>query len=94
MHGRISIFVDDGSWYLMVFADCQHLMEDHRCGAYETRPRICRSYTTDECEYDNNAPYDQLFETPEQIWEYAHAVLPPLPRRTADDPVSLPVIAS
>lgn len=94
MHGRVSIFVDDGSWYIMIFADCQHLGADNFCGAYETRPEICRTYTTDECEYDNDAPHDQLFETPEQVWEYAHAVLPAKPRRTLNDPVSLPVIAS
>ncbi|MEZ6132181.1 MAG: YkgJ family cysteine cluster protein [Planctomycetaceae bacterium] len=93
MHGRVSIFVDEGSWYIMVFADCRHLQPDNMCGTYDTRPGICRTYTTDDCEYDNDAAHEQLFETPEQIWEYAKAVLPPVPRRTADDPVSLPVIA-
>ncbi|MCP4787266.1 MAG: YkgJ family cysteine cluster protein [Fuerstiella sp.] len=92
MHGSVSVFVDDGSWYIMVHADCQHLQPDNMCGAYDTRPGICRSYTTDDCEYDSDAAYDQLFETPEQIREYAHAVLPPKPRRTANDPVNLPVI--
>jgi uncharacterized protein len=94
MHGRVSLFVDDGNWYIMIFADCQHLQEDNFCGAYETRPGICRIYTTDDCEYDNDAAHEQLFETPEQIWEYAHAVLPAKLRRTLNDPVSLPVIAS
>jgi uncharacterized protein len=87
MHGRVSLFVDDGNWYIMIFADCQHLQEDNFCGAYETRPGICRIYTTDDCEYDNDAAH-------EQIWEYAHAVLPAKLRRTLNDPVSLPVIAS
>ena len=94
MHGRVSLFVDDGNWYIMIFADCQHLQEDNSCGAYETRPGICRIYTTDDCEYDNDAAHEQLFETPEQIWEYAHAVLPAKLRRTLNAPVSLPVIAS
>ncbi|MFY9256559.1 MAG: YkgJ family cysteine cluster protein [Fuerstiella sp.] len=93
MHGSVSVFVEGETWYIMVFADCKHLQSDYRCGAYETRPDICRTYTTDECEYDNDAPYDQLFETPEQIWEYAHAVLPPRLRRTENDPVSLPVVS-
>ena len=92
MHGSVSVFVDGETWYIMVYADCKHLQSDHRCGTYETRPDICRSYTTDDCEYDNDAPYDKLFETPEQIWEYAHAVLPAKRRRTETDPVSLPVI--
>ncbi|MEZ6060541.1 MAG: YkgJ family cysteine cluster protein [Planctomycetaceae bacterium] len=93
MHGPVSIFVDDGSWYLMVHAACQHLQPDNFCGAYETRPRICRSYTTDDCEYESDAAHEQLFETPEQIWEYACAVMPPRPRRRPQDPVSLPVVS-
>jgi Fe-S-cluster containining protein len=93
MHGDVSIFVDSGSWYLMVHADCKHLLPNNFCGAYETRPEICRAYTTDECEFDNDAIHEQLFETPEQIWEYAHAVLPARPRRTESDPISLPVLS-
>ncbi len=76
MHGRTSVFVDGDVWYLMVHADCQHLQDDNRCGIYDNRPEICRRYSTDNCEYDNDGCYDKLFETPEQIWEYAEAVLP------------------
>lgn len=76
MHGRVSVFVEEGTWYLMVHADCQHLQPDNRCGTYLTRPKICREYTTDNCEFDDDACYDRLFETPEQLWEYAEAVLP------------------
>ncbi len=77
VHGKAAIFVDDGTWYIMVYADCNHLLPDNRCGIYETRPQICRDYTTDECEYDIDSGYDKLFETPEQIEEYAEAMLPP-----------------
>lgn len=91
MHGNVSIFVEDDSWYLMVFADCKHLLEDHRCGNYEDRPGICRKYTTDECEYDNDSCYEKLFETPEQLWEYAEAVLP-VRKRKSRKAVELPVL--
>lgn len=94
MHGSVSVFVEDNSWYLMVHADCKHLQADNSCGTYETRPEICRAYTTDDCEYDDDAAHDQLFETPEQMWEYAHAVLPAKKRRAPGDPVSLPVITA
>ncbi len=77
LHGRVSIFVDNNTWYVAVHSDCQHLLADHRCGIYQDRPEICREYTTAQCEYDNDFLYDRLFETPEQIWEYAEAVLPP-----------------
>lgn len=91
LHGRVAIFVEDETWYLMIYADCKHLQADHRCGIYEDRPQICRTYTTDDCEYDETEEcYDKFFESPEQIWEYAHAVLPV--RRRRNGPVSLPVL--
>jgi hypothetical protein len=99
LHGRVAVFVEDGTWYLMVYADCKHLRSDHLCGIYEDRPPICRSYSTDNCEYDDDAVYDKYFETPEQLWEYALAVLPPRrPHRFSTAPVpaatvALPVIA-
>lgn len=80
MHGRSAIFVDEGSWYLLVWGDCENLLEDNRCGIYLTRPEICRSYSTDICEYDNDSCYEKYFETQDQIWEYAEAVLPPKPQ--------------
>jgi Fe-S-cluster containining protein len=80
MHGRTAIFVDGGTWFLLVFGDCQNLLEDNRCGIYHTRPEICGAYSTDNCEYDNDGCYDKFFESPDQIWEYAEAVLPPKPQ--------------
>jgi Fe-S-cluster containining protein len=91
-HGHVSIFVEDETWYLMVFGDCEHLGEDYRCGIYQDRPAICRSYTTENSEYDNDACYDKLFETGEQIWEYAEAELPPRKRDPANQNQRLPVL--
>lgn len=76
-HGDISVFVEDGSWYLMVHRACNHLLPDRRCGIYETRPQICRDYTTDGCEYEDEYVYEMIFETDSQLWEYAEAVLGP-----------------
>jgi Fe-S-cluster containining protein len=92
-HGKVAIFVEEGTWYLMVFGDCEHLQADHRCGIYPERPAICRSYTTDNCEYDNDACYDKFFEAADQIWEYAEAVLPPRKRDPANQPLRLPVLS-
>jgi uncharacterized protein len=93
IHGRVSLFVDEGTWYLMVHADCRHLLPDNRCGNYDDRPQICRDYTTDNCEYDDDATYDQFFETPEQLWEYAEAYLPQKKRPRANREVELPVLS-
>jgi Fe-S-cluster containining protein len=51
-------------------------MPDNRCGIYETRPEICREYTTDNCEYHDDWVYEQYFETAEQVAEYIDAILP------------------
>lgn len=74
LHDRASVFVDDGTWYLLVHTTCKHLQPDYRCGIYETRPQICRDYSTDNCEYEDDSTYDQYFESPEQIYEFAEAL--------------------
>jgi len=96
MHGPVSIFVEDEAWYLMIHADCNHLQEDNMCGIYEDRPRICRQYSVDNCEYDDDSCYDKLFETPDQLWEYAEAVLPPRRKKKSKGSnlkVTLPVLS-
>lgn len=76
IHGETTIFCEDGSWYLMVHNKCDHLLDNHRCGIYHQRPQICREYTTDDCEYEDNWIYERYWEVAEQIAEYAEAVLP------------------
>ena len=77
LHEKASLFVEEGDWYLLVHTPCKHLQPNNLCGIYETRPQICRDYTTDKCEYDADWVYDQYWETPEQVVEYAEAVLGP-----------------
>jgi Fe-S-cluster containining protein len=86
LHAEATVFTEDGDWYLMVHTECKHLQEDNRCGIYETRPDICREYTTDDCEYDDEWVYEHYFETPEQVFEYAEAVLPPRGKRSLRSP--------
>lgn len=85
-HERATVFIEEGSWYLLVYTKCKHLRDDHLCGIYETRPQICRDYSTDNCEYEDDWVYDHYFETSEQIEEYAEAVLKPRPGRTIRSP--------
>ncbi|GEM_PF-258813 len=76
LHEKTAVFVERGSWYLLVYTPCQHLRADNRCGIYERRPMICRSYNTRRCEYEDDWVYEMLFETAEQVREYAEALLP------------------
>jgi len=94
LHGDATVFIEDGDWYLLVHTRCKHLRKDHRCGIYATRPQICRDYTIENCEYEDDYVYDHYFETSEQVEEYVEAVLPakdPAQRRTRRPPL-LPVI--
>jgi uncharacterized protein len=96
MHGRTSLFVEDESWYLIVFGDCENLLSDNRCGIYHDRPAVCSAYSTEVCEYDNDFVFEKYFETADQIWEYAEAILPPRPRSAngsaAKGELSLPIL--
>jgi Fe-S-cluster containining protein len=94
LHRGAAVFTEEGTWYLLVYSACRHLQDDQRCGIYETRPQICREYSTDKCEYDDDWVYEQYFETPEQVEEYMEVVLP---RRAGQSfrspqPASLPIL--
>ena len=71
LHQGVSVFVEDGEWYLYVATDCRHLQPDYRCGLYETRPRICRKYTTVNCDYHSGEyGWEQHFTCPEHLDEF------------------------
>lgn len=76
LHDRATVFTEDDTWYILVHTTCKHLLPDNRCGIYETRPLICREYSTDNCEYHDDWVYERYFETAEQVAEYMDAVLP------------------
>ena len=77
LHEAATVFVEDGVWYLLVHTVCKHLQDDQRCGIYDTRPQICRDYSTKNCEYEDEWTYEQYFETPEQITEYCEVLFAP-----------------
>ncbi len=77
LHGRASVFKEDDDWYLLVHTVCKHLQDNNMCGIYETRPEICREYTTDNCEYEDDWTYEFYLETAEQVFEYTEAVVQP-----------------
>ena len=76
MHENVHVFVEDEQWYLACASKCKHLQDDNRCGVYETRPRICRKYTTDNCEWHGGEyDYEHLFTSAEQLRRHAEEVL-------------------
>lgn len=95
LHQGATVFKDDDTWYLLVHAVCNHLQPDNRCGIYETRPPICRDYTTKDCEYDDDWLYEQYLETAQQAAEYAEAIVPKKKGESirSPKPPLLPVLA-
>lgn len=76
MHENIVVFVEEEQWYIGIFAKCKHLQPDNRCGVYLTRPRICRGYNTDNCDYHGgDYNYSDLFTSADQLREYAERKL-------------------
>lgn len=86
LHERASVFTEDETWYLLVHTRCRHLQDDYRCAIYDRRPHICREYSVDNCEYEDDWVYERYFETPEQVEEYADAVLPRRPGQSLRSP--------
>lgn len=71
LHEGISVFVEDGDWFINMVTNCRHLQPDFRCGIYETRPKICRDYSTDNCDYHSgDYGWDHHFTCPEHLDEY------------------------
>ena len=75
LHERATVFKEGEDWYILVHTTCRHLQPDNRCGIYETRPQICRDYTTKDCEYEDDWTYEFYLERAEQVSEYMEAVL-------------------
>lgn len=72
MHEGVSVFVEEGDWYVQFQARCKNLQEDNLCGVYETRPKICREYEAHECDYAGGAyTYDLVFTHASQVESYA-----------------------
>lgn len=49
-HEGVIVYVEDDAWYAEIPTPCSHLTDDHRCSIYDTRPSICREYSTKGCE--------------------------------------------
>jgi Fe-S-cluster containining protein len=59
-HRDVQLYKDEDGWYLLINNPCTHLLKDGRCGIYDDRPKICREYTNDFCEFDQ--PSEEGFD--------------------------------
>lgn len=71
-HEDISVFVEDGDWYINIKNKCKHLCEEsNRCNIYPQRPTICRKHEAKGCEFDSDEyGYDLHFTDDQQMYEY------------------------
>ncbi|MBD3266588.1 hypothetical protein GF373_07955 [bacterium] len=51
IHQGISLLIEEERWLLQCPTVCEHLTNDNQCGIYETRPKTCRDYSTENCDY-------------------------------------------
>ena len=76
LHENVTIFVEDEQWYIGIANRCKALRADNLCGVYETRPKVCRGYSTDNCEYHGgDYEFEALFTSAEQLEAYAKGKL-------------------
>ena len=71
-HKDITVFVDEGDWYINIKNECRYLDEyDYTCRMYNKRPRICRSYTMKDCDLaEGEYDYEIHFTSDKQMEEY------------------------
>ena len=71
-HKGITVFVEDGDWYINIKNRCRHLSTNGRkCDIYPNRPRICRGYTTRNCDLtEGEYDYEMHFTNDKQMAEY------------------------
>ena len=71
-HENVTIFVEESQWYIGIANRCKQLQPDNRCGIYLTRPKVCRGYSTDNCDYHGgDYKFELLFTSGQQLEEYA-----------------------
>jgi Fe-S-cluster containining protein len=71
-HRDVTVFVEEGDWYLNVKNTCRYLSEkDFRCQNYDLRPHICRKYDTGNCDLTGDEyGYELHFLDDKQMEEY------------------------
>lgn len=70
-HKSITVFVEEGDWYININNKCRHLTKDNECAVYNKRPKICRGYSHKDCDYtEGEYDYELHFTDDKQMAEY------------------------
>jgi len=73
LHRNVEIEIDNyRKWFLIFKTPCDKLGADGACGVYETRPEICRDYSSTAC---SRVAKDHLFrfQKPEEMLVYLNS---------------------
>ncbi|MBU0615810.1 MAG: YkgJ family cysteine cluster protein [Nanoarchaeota archaeon] len=71
LHKGVQVYLDsDDDWVVQISTRCKHLNNDNKCDNYENRPEVCREYTTEECEANEDEETKALFKKPEDVDKY------------------------
>ncbi|MEW6358303.1 MAG: YkgJ family cysteine cluster protein [Planctomycetota bacterium] len=66
-HENVSVFIEDGDWYINFDAACRHLTPDNRCAIHNHKPRICTTHSADDCEEGEGESARVELRTPEEV---------------------------
>ena len=70
-HEGVTVFVEDGDWYVNVKNKCRNLNEKNRCAIYTRRPKLCRDYSEEGCDFtEGEYDYTLHFTDDKQMEEY------------------------
>ena len=70
-HKDVTVFVENGEWYLNVKNKCRNLTKDNRCKIYNKRPRICRGYRHSDCDFvEGEYDYELHFTSDKDMEDY------------------------
>jgi Fe-S-cluster containining protein len=66
-HDKVSVYIEERKWYLLVNVPCMHLTRNSRCRVYPNRPDVCRMHEAENCEYTGELDFQVFMERPEDL---------------------------
>jgi hypothetical protein len=75
MHKSVFVYIDhEDDWFVEFETPCESLAEDHSCGAYGDRPKICRDHGDEDdgvCVFlADDDPHTHRFGTAREFEDY------------------------